>query len=875
MDTTHSDEHMVGRYRILGEIGKGGMGIVYKAHDPRIDRIVALKTIRPDRGGEQGLDAELLKWLLREARAAGKLSHPGIVTVYDVGEDAGAMYIAMEFVEGMSLRARLREASRLSVDEAARLAIHLCDALDYAHRRGVVHRDLKPDNVLCLADGSVKLADFGIARVASLAGTQTVTPMGTPRYMAPEQWRGEAVDARTDLFSLGVVLYELVTGTPPFRGQSASELMYQVLNEAAPLPSVLDPDLPHELDTIVRRALARNPRERYASAEEMGRDLRALLRRSPPQSVEPVRLTLLRRGDMHLIDLGETDTLIPRSETRVDSAFLEEIVREVERLAPGRGITRGEASGPGGTTVAEPRDDCLAELKTIGALIYSQLLTEPARRKLRTTPATELYLRLDERLVQVPWELCFDGHDFLALKFRVARQVITERALAGNGERGLADEGRIEVLIVADPTGTLPAAIREAEAIEAELAGAPAVHVTRMEGRGVRKLPLLRALGRSSFVHFAGHSVYDPEDPTRSGWMLSDGVLTAGEMAKLDRLPALVFSNSCHAAATVGWDGRSAYEGQAFGIGSAFLLAGVRNYIGAVWVAHDEESARFARAFYEDVLRGATIGAALQASRRRSIAEHGWNQLTWASYMLYGDPLYRLPIQRAESAPSVVPAAVSPSPTASSTPRPATGSASGARRAVKRAIVTGAAVLSLAAAAAGWYLSRPPVPMPPPVGQWAERPVPEGPVGTSASAPSPAPAPPVPPTPAPLPKSYADALNALNDKTISQDTKLGLVREMSADASDEARRVLESETGNPSLLVSMAAIQGLKGRPCELIGPPLAALLDADAWQRRAWAAKVLGESQCRAFREKLSGRERREPDRRVHDALKRALEML
>ncbi|MBI3767857.1 MAG: protein kinase [Deltaproteobacteria bacterium] len=847
---------VAGRYRVLAEIGRGGMGIVYKAHDPRIDRMVALKTIRKDRYLEQESEAEALRRFRREARAAGKLSHPGIVTVYDIGEDGGEVYIAMEYVEGESLRAKMRQTPRFTVREAVSLIIQICSALDYAHRRSVIHRDVKPDNILCLEDGHVKLADFGIARVVTATTTLTMAAVGTPRYMAPEQWRGEAIDGRADLFSLGVVLYELVTGTSPFRGKTTTELMYHILNNEPRPPSMLDAAIPLALDAVVSRALARDPAARFASAAEMASGLETLLKAVPVEarSASPVRMTILRRGDMHLVDLAETDTLIPRSETRVDPSFITDITGEVERVAAGRGAGRG-------TTEAQSADapmmvaDRAAELRAIGALIYSQLLTEPARRKISTSPAgTDLYLRLDEQLVQIPWELCYDGHDFLATKFCVGRQVITERALPRAASEATAS-GTLEILIVADPTETLPAAMEEATAIEAQLARVQGVRVRRLTGGDIRRVPLLQALARSTIVHFAGHSTYDPLDPTRSGWVLRDGVLTAGEMAKLDRLPLLVFSNSCHAGATVGWDGASAYEGQAFGIGSAFLLAGVRNYIGTFWVAHDEESARFARAFYQTLLRGEAIGQALQAARRRIIEVRGWNELTWASYMLYGDPVYRLPLQRA-SAPEVTPSTLGPA-RAATTREPSPGT----RWSLRRGMLPSAAALIGAAAAVLWFVTRPPKPPP---------------------TPEPTPIPTIEPTVLPtvaatasLPARYRYALEILDQPDLSDDEKVALVNGMAADHSDHAVIVLIAGARNISELVYMAAIRGLGGRPCHLVAPSLIELLEDEAWKRRAWAAKVLGEDRCREALRPLTEREERETDPRVRYNLEVAIKQL
>lgn len=353
----------------------------------------------------------------------------------------------------------------------------------------------------------------------------------------------------------------------------------------------------------------------------------------------PIHLTILRRGDTNIVDLDEVDALIPRSETQVDGAFLQELAAEVVRLtAPG--YNRGESLDFRGSLSRGP-DAAVQDLQRIGSLIYSHLLTEPARRKLRTADPCELYLRLDEQLIHVPWELCHDGKEFLATKFHVGRQVITGYPIPiAAAKRKVI--GTLRVLLVVDPTESLPEAGREAEQLSTLLDNIPGVEVTLIGGRGARKVPLLAALQDHDVVHFAGHSYYDPENPSRSGWRLAEGVLTAGELSKLTTPPLLVFSNSCQAGATSGWEGGYHYEGQAFGIGSAFLLAGVRNYIGTFWVVHDEESALFAATFYQGIVSGLTLGEAQLKARHEIIRQRGWKSLTWASYMLYGDPAFTL-----------------------------------------------------------------------------------------------------------------------------------------------------------------------------------------------------------------------------------------
>jgi tetratricopeptide (TPR) repeat protein len=345
------------------------------------------------------------------------------------------------------------------------------------------------------------------------------------------------------------------------------------------------------------------------------------------------------------------DALIPRSETQVDGAFLQEIAEEVVRLtAPG--YHRGGNLDFRGSLSQEP-EAAVQDLQRIGSLIYSHLLTEPARRKLRTADPCELYLRLDEQLIHVPWELCHDGKEFLATKFHVGRQVITGYPIPTPTAKRTVT-GTLRVLLVVDPTESLPEAGKEAEQLSTLLDNVPGVEVTLLGGRGARKVPLLSALQDHDVVHFAGHSYYDPENPSRSGWRLAEGVLTAGELSKLTTPPLLVFSNSCQAGATSEWESGYHYEGQAFGIGSAFLMAGVRNYIGTFWVVHDEESALFAATFYQGVVAGLSLGEAQLKARHEIIRQRGWKSLTWASYMLYGDPAFTLFTPEQPSSLSVI-----------------------------------------------------------------------------------------------------------------------------------------------------------------------------------------------------------------------------
>lgn len=356
----------------------------------------------------------------------------------------------------------------------------------------------------------------------------------------------------------------------------------------------------------------------------------------------PVRLTILRKGDTHIIDLAAVDPLIPRSETRVEKGFLDEICSEMERVAllyaSGRFRSAAGVRPPEG----QEASGLLGELQGLGRLIFSHLLTQSARERLKNVAPCDLYLRLDDQLVQVPWELCFDGEDFLATKFHMGRQVITQYASQRSEPFSYSPREKLRILIIADPTESLPGVTEEVEQLCTLLDGVPSVDITLLGGRGVRKIPLLSLMGRVDVVHFAGHSVFSPQEPRDSGWLLHEGVLTASEISKLDRPPLLVFSNSCQAGTTTGWQGKVRYEGEAFGLGSAFLLAGVRSFIGTFWPVHDAESLFFATTFYRSLTSGQTLGGALLKARLETVNERGWESLTWGSYMLYGDPSFRL-----------------------------------------------------------------------------------------------------------------------------------------------------------------------------------------------------------------------------------------
>ena len=265
----------IGRYKIVGELGRGAMGVVYRAEDPALDRVVALKTILLSDDVENRKEYE--KRFALEARAAGKLNHPNIVTTFDFGEEGDLAFLAMELLEGTDLRTRLKDKG-LATDEAVEIALQVADGLGFAHERGVVHRDIKPGNIMLLERGGAKIMDFGIARMRSDDfKTSTGMVLGTPRFMSPEQIAGSPVDQRSDVFSLGVVLYEMLTGQMLFAGADSAQITHNVTNIEHEPPSRRNKEVTSLLDFVVARALKKDPSVRYQDAYELAADLRTCL----------------------------------------------------------------------------------------------------------------------------------------------------------------------------------------------------------------------------------------------------------------------------------------------------------------------------------------------------------------------------------------------------------------------------------------------------------------------------------------------------------------------------------------------------------------------------------------------------------------------
>ena len=262
----------LGRYEIISELGQGSMGVVFKARDPMLDRIVAIKTINLTLPKEELAEYEARFY--QEAKAAGGLSHRNIVTIHDIGRSDRVAYMAMEFLEGKELRELMQSRVPIPIAHALDIGAQVADGLQFAHDRQVIHRDIKPANIMVLNDGLVKITDFGIARMR-LNEVKTMTGMilGSPKYMSPEQVSGKRADTRSDIFSLGVVLYELLTGTSPFVADNIHGVMYQTMNFNPPAPRTLNPELPDVLNFIIAKALAKNLDDRYQKAKDLSHDL--------------------------------------------------------------------------------------------------------------------------------------------------------------------------------------------------------------------------------------------------------------------------------------------------------------------------------------------------------------------------------------------------------------------------------------------------------------------------------------------------------------------------------------------------------------------------------------------------------------------------
>jgi serine/threonine-protein kinase len=315
----------IGRYRVDGLLGTGAMGEVYRAYDPLIDRPVAIKVVRPELISGSASE-QWLQRFRREAKAAGRRFHPNIVAILDFGEDDGVPFLAMEYVEGRSLDAVLKTSSPLKPGPSVAIITQVLSALGFAHENGIVHRDVKPSNIMVLNDGQVKVADFGIARIDASEFTIVGDLLGTPAYMAPEQLSGAPVDKRTDLFAAGIILFEMLTGVKPFRGKSLTEIMSYMEKRGPEDIRALNPAVPDAMKRVITKALAYDPAQRYGEATEFSNAIAAAL---PVRSDDPVSEAV---ASQPLVPEAKVPSIAQAEQTSpVFTTFHPDLLREIER----------------------------------------------------------------------------------------------------------------------------------------------------------------------------------------------------------------------------------------------------------------------------------------------------------------------------------------------------------------------------------------------------------------------------------------------------------------------------------------------------------------------------------------------------------------
>ena len=370
-----------GRYRLGEQIGAGGMARVYRAEDTRLDRTVAVKIL----AAQFADDPSFVDRFRREAQTAAKLNHPNVVGVYDNGAEDGTNYIVMEFVEGRTLAEFLSGGGRLSPTKSVEVAESVCTALEYAHQRGVVHRDIKPGNIMVTRDGLVKVMDFGIARLTTTAETvaQTAAVLGTAAYLSPEQAQGHSVDGRSDIYSLGCVLFELLSRRAPFSGDSAMAVAMKHIHDSPPVPSKLNPEITPQMDAVVMKALAKNPDNRYQAAEEFREDLERL-RRGELVSATPIMATPTQVIDRRPPHTGDATAVLPPGEEEGRKWWVAAliIVGILAILAGGAYVLANALLSDSGRRVAVPSviggtlEEARAELADRGLRVAAEVPTE-------------------------------------------------------------------------------------------------------------------------------------------------------------------------------------------------------------------------------------------------------------------------------------------------------------------------------------------------------------------------------------------------------------------------------------------------------------------------------------------------------------------
>jgi serine/threonine protein kinase len=381
----------LGRYEIVRELGKGAMGIVYLAKDPLIGRLVALKTIRIAAHADDDEAQEFQQRFIREAQAAGILNHPAIVTVHDIGRDdeSGTSFIAMEFVEGQNLKEVLSQGRALSFDQIGDIISQVADALDFAHAKGIVHRDVKPANIILLEGNRAKITDFGIAKIASGGANLTSTGqfLGTPNYMAPEQIKGAPVDGRTDIFALGICLYECLTRRKPFGGDSLTSISYKIVHEPFPPLAEVNPQIPEAYEELVANCLAKDPTKRYQRARDLGNALRAVLRgEKPVRPSDPMLAeeTVVTRSDREKTAAPAAGVIATGPMPTLEVPFPEADVPPPEPHDVG-GSTRPSGAAPAVAASAAAASAAAASAPTVAKVPLPKMPKTPVAQQFRTT----------------------------------------------------------------------------------------------------------------------------------------------------------------------------------------------------------------------------------------------------------------------------------------------------------------------------------------------------------------------------------------------------------------------------------------------------------------------------------------------------------
>ena len=381
---------LCGRYVLISELGRGTSGVVYKAHDPKLDRLVALKILRPELVSLEESGVSLKQRFHQEAVAAGRLTHPAIVAVHDVGEAEGRPFMVMEYSEGGTLADLLLGGRPLPLADAVAIVVQVCAALDYAHRHGVVHRDIKPRNIL-VGPGVTKVTDFGTARILGASHTQTGTMLGTPAYMSPEMVRGQAADPRSDLFSLGVVLYETLTGVNPFNAADLAAVLYRIVNTDAPSVRRHNAELPLALDRVLRRALAKDPEARYATATDLANALRDAA--SSEQRTRTMRVLREAGRDVRRLTLSRPVRIAAGlvcllALVAVTWSTFRRVTDFPRAAAPAPGVTRESESAARPATPAATGTAARSAASTASRPATAKVTAAPSATAPSTTPTT-------------------------------------------------------------------------------------------------------------------------------------------------------------------------------------------------------------------------------------------------------------------------------------------------------------------------------------------------------------------------------------------------------------------------------------------------------------------------------------------------------